>query len=63
MNLLTNLNNNGRIVADDTPLRIFSNLELLSENDLEAPQITQLSIRLGFIALNNEDFIKIIKGE
>jgi energy-coupling factor transport system ATP-binding protein len=54
---------NGKIVADDTPLRIFSNLELLSENDLEAPQITQLSIRLGFIALNNEDFIKIIKGE
>ncbi|MEM2083705.1 MAG: energy-coupling factor transporter ATPase [Nitrososphaerota archaeon] len=54
---------NGRIIADDSPLRIFSNLELLSENDLEAPQITQLSIKLGFIALNNEDFIKIIRGE
>jgi hypothetical protein len=54
---------NGRIVADDTPLRIFSNSGLLSENDLEAPQITQLSIKLGFIALNNEDFIKIIKEE
>ncbi|MEM2417003.1 MAG: energy-coupling factor transporter ATPase [Nitrososphaerota archaeon] len=54
---------NGRIVADDSPSRIFSNLELLSENDLEAPSITQLSIKLGFIALKNEDFIKIIRGE
>ncbi len=54
---------NGRIVADDSPLRIFSNLKLLSENDLEPPQITQLSIKLGFTALNNEDFIKIVKGE
>ena len=34
--------NNGNIIIDDTPKKVFSNVELLKENDLDVPQVTYL---------------------
>jgi len=54
---------NRKIIKEGTPKEIFSDLTLLKENGLDAPQIVKLFIKLGLeIPTDEEEAVKIIKS-